>query len=178
MRGALLAAALAVGPALGAEVPQPEGYRMDRYRAPVPAALAGARTVGVEDAHRLWRSGEAVFVDVLPQAPEPDLPEGTIWRAPTRHSIPGAVWLPNVGYGALAPVNHAYFRAGLAEATGGDPNRPVLFFCLDACWMSWNAAKRALEYGYTAVYWFPEGTDGWTIMDLPTEPILPVPEGR
>ncbi|MEM7239896.1 MAG: PQQ-dependent catabolism-associated CXXCW motif protein, partial [Pseudomonadota bacterium] len=36
-----------------------------------------------------------------------------------------------------------------------------LVFCLAGCWMSWNAAKRALEYGYTDVYWYPDGTDGW-----------------
>ena len=29
------------------------------------------------------------------------------------------------------------------------------------CWMSWNAAKRAVALGYTGVNWFPEGSDGW-----------------
>ena len=39
---------------------------------------------------------------------------------------------------------------------------PLLFYCLKDCWMSWNAAKRAIALGYRHVYWFPEGTDGWT----------------
>ena len=51
--------------------------------------------------------------------------------------------------------------------------QPVLFFCLQDCWMSWNAAKRALGLGYETVYWLPEGTDGWTFYDFPTEEITP-----
>ena len=39
--------------------------------------------------------------------------------------------------------------------------------------MSWNAAKRALEYGYSDVTWFPDGTDGWALQDYPTETVLP-----
>ena len=77
-------------------------------------------------------------------------------------SIPGAVWLPNVGFGELAPETEAYFRAGLARATGSDLHRPIVIFCMRDCWMSWNAAKRALGFGYTGVHWFPDGTDGWT----------------
>jgi len=110
----------------------------------------------------------------LPQAPKPaNLPPGTIWRDKPRNSIPGAIWLPNVGYGALADVTHDYFKRGLAKVTDGDKSHPVLMFCLEECWMSWNAAKRALEYGYTTVYWLPEGTDGWSLWDYPLEQITP-----
>ncbi|HBT00298.1 MAG TPA: rhodanese [Citreicella sp.] len=154
--------------------PEPSGYRMDAYRAPVPATLAGAKVVSPEEAHSLWQAGTAAFIDVLPRAPKPDnLPEGTIWNEPPRRSIPGALWLPNVGYGALADVTLDYFRAGLAHATAGDPARPVLIFCLEDCWMSWNAAKRALDLGYTEVLWLPEGTDSWTFYDYPTEIVTP-----
>ena len=116
----------------------------------------------------------AAFIDVLPRAPKPEnLPKGTIWREKPRNSIPGAIWLPNVGYDRIAEETHAYFREGLDLATEGDPTRAVVFFCLEECWMSWNAAKRALEYGYADVYWLPEGTDGWTLFDYPTEEITP-----
>ncbi len=160
-----------------AGVAEPEGYRGEPYRAPVPETLAGATVIDSEAAHRMWRDGEALFVDVLPRAPKPaNLPEGTIWRQPPRASIPGAVWLPNVGYAALADIDDRYFRAALEVATGHDAAHPVVFFCLDDCWMSWNAAKRALaDYGYTAVYWYPEGTDGWVFEDHPTAMISPVP---
>lgn len=159
-----------------AEVPEPAGYREDDYRAPVPATLNGATVVRPEEAYQLWQEGKVAFVDVLPRAPKPEkLPEGTIWHEKPRLSIPGALWLPNVGYGRIAEVTDAYFRAGLAKATKSDTGHPVLFFCLEDCWMSWNAAKRALSYGYTEVYWLPDGTDGWTFMDYPTEELTPEP---
>lgn len=152
------------------EAPEPEGYRLEHYRGPVPASLKGATVVDDATAHALWEAGETAFIDVLPRPPKPaGLPKGTIWREKPRLSIPGALWLPNVGYGALHESAHAYFRAGLETATGGDPDHPILFFCLAECWMSWNAAKRALEYGYGRVYWYPEGTDGWAFQDWPLE---------
>lgn len=130
--------------------------------------------IGPEAAHRLWTDGVA-FIDVLPQAPKPaNLPEGTIWRDKPRDSIPGALWLPNVGYGAVADVTAEYFRKGLVAMVGDDRAAPIVFFCLEDCWMSWNAAKRAIEYGYTNVFWFPEGTDGWMLWDYPLERITPM----
>jgi PQQ-dependent catabolism-associated CXXCW motif protein len=156
---------------------EPAGYRMDDFRSPVPASLTGARVVDSGQAEALWRRGDVVFVDVLPRAPKPEnLPDTVIWRDKPRDSIPGAIWLPNVGYGAIAPQTDAYFRDNLAAATDGDATRPVLFFCLEDCWMSWNAAKRAIEeYGYAEVYWYPDGTDGWAFEGLPTERLDPLP---
>jgi rhodanese-related sulfurtransferase len=40
--------------------------------------------------------------------------------------------------------------------------------------MSWNAAKRAMEYGYSNVTWYPEGTDGWAFQDYPQETVKPL----
>lgn len=174
---AALAALLLSAPLAAAQSVEPEGYRMDDFRSPVPDTLKGVTVVDTEQAAALWRAGETAFIDVLPRAPKPaNLPETVIWRDKPRDSIPGATWLPNVGYGAIAPVTEAYFREGLAAATGGDKAKPVLFFCLSDCWMSWNAAKRARwEFGYENVYWYPEGTDGWTFEELPTERIEPKP---
>ena len=173
MSRALAVVAVALLPAVASAEPEPDSYRMEQYRGPVPATISGGTAIGPETAHALWQQGIA-FVDVLPQAPRPaNLPEGTIWRDKPRLSIPGALWLPNVGYGAIADVTAEYFRNGLAEITDDDPDAPVVFFCLEDCWMSWNAAKRAIKWGYSQVYWFPEGTDGWILWDYPTERITP-----
>ena len=172
----LAAACLLVPAAALADVPEPDGYRGEPYRAPVSSTLSGATVVDTAEAHALWEGGKAVFVDVMPRAPKPaDLPEGTVWRQPPRQSIPGAVWLPNVGYEALAEVDDRYFRESLADVTSGDADAPLVFFCLADCWMSWNAAKRAVEYGYEDVRWYPDGMDGWTFEDHPTEPVEPLP---
>lgn len=156
--------------------PQPDGYRLENYRAPTPSSLEGARTIDTVEAARLWRDKSAVFIDVMPQAPRPaNLPAGTIWRDKPRFSIPGSAWLPDTGYGELAAATEAYLKAGLATLTGGDRAKPVVIYCLRDCWMSWNAAKRAVAWGYTHVIWYPEGTDGWQAADLPLEPAQPVP---
>ncbi|WP_297771833.1 PQQ-dependent catabolism-associated CXXCW motif protein [uncultured Roseovarius sp.] len=177
MRAGLAWLLLSVAVPVSAEgVPEPDGYRGAPYRAPVPATLAGAEVVDAEAAYALWRQGEVAFVDVLPRPPKPaKLPEGTIWREKPRHSIPGAIWLPNTGYERIAEETRRYLREGLAQATGDDPEQPVLFFCLMDCWMSWNAAKRALEMGYAHVYWFPDGTDGWDMEDYPLERVEAMP---
>jgi PQQ-dependent catabolism-associated CXXCW motif protein len=166
-----LAAALPAA-AAAQQVPEPEGYRMATYRAPPPATLAGARVVGVEEAYVLWRDG-AVFVDVLPLPPRPEsLPEGTLWRVPGHDTVQGATWLPNTGFGTLAPDVEAYLFDGLAEARGGGAE-PVVFFCKRDCWMSWNVARRVVAADESGVVWFPDGTDGWIEAGLPVETAVP-----
>lgn len=156
-----------LSPALAESVAEPAGYRMDAYRAPTPETLAGARVVTTEEAEALWREKKAVFFDVMPQTPKPaNLPAGTIWRDPVRESIPDSIWLPNVGYGAIPKETEDYFRRAL-EAHVANEAQAVLFYCMADCWMSWNAAKRAVEWGYTSVIWYPQGVDGWARKNLP-----------
>jgi len=155
---------------------EPKGYRTDNYRAPTPATLEGAKVLTAAEAAVLWRSGKAAFIDVLPQPPRPaNLPEGTLWREKPRFSIPGSIWLPDTGYGALDPAMEGYFRSGLQQASGEDRSKMLVFFCLKNCWHSWNAAKRAVSLGYANVAWYPDGTDGWSAGALPLEAVTPVP---
>jgi PQQ-dependent catabolism-associated CXXCW motif protein len=155
----LVAAAVLIvagtGFALAAEtVPEPDGYRTEAYRAPTPATLKGAKVITTDEAVKLWKSNDAVFVDVLPHDPKPaELPAGTIWKEKIREDIPGSIWLPNVGYGVINKETEAYFRKGLKSRLGDDVNKKVIFYCMENCWMSWNAAKRAVEWGYTSVIW-------------------------
>jgi PQQ-dependent catabolism-associated CXXCW motif protein len=158
------------------EVPEPDGYRTGDYRSPTPNSLKGARTASTADAEAMWKSGTAVFIDVMPHPPRPaGLPPGTIWREKSRLNIPGSIWLPDTGYGALAAATEEYFRAGLEQATGRDRSRALVFYCLMNCWMSWNAAKRAISIGYSNVVWYPDGTDGWQFAGLALEDAKPVP---
>lgn len=167
-----VAPAVAVTDAAGttAAVAEPAGYRMDDYRSPTPSSLKGADVVDTAAVKRLFEAKAAAFIDVLPRAPKPKgLPVGTVWHPKPRADIPSSIWLVDTGYGALPPEMQAYFEAGLARATGGDKAKPVVFYCLRDCWMSWNAAKRAVASGYSAVSWYPDGTDGWSEASLPLE---------
>jgi PQQ-dependent catabolism-associated CXXCW motif protein len=156
--------------------PEPDGYRTEDYRAPTPATLRGARVVTTDEAEAMWRRGEAAFIDVLPHAPRPaNLPPGTLWRERPRLDVPGSIWLPDTGYGVLAPATEDYLRAGLNAAAGGDLAKSLVVYCLRDCWMSWNAAKRALAMGYKNVVWYPDGTDGWQAAGLPLATVQPHP---
>jgi PQQ-dependent catabolism-associated CXXCW motif protein len=159
--------------------PEPDEYRADNYRAPVPATLKGARVLTTAEAETIWRAGSGVFIDVLPRPPKPQhLPEGTIWREKPRLNIPGSVWLPDTGYGKLAAATEDYLRRGLEHASGGNNTRLLVIYCQADCWMSWNAAKRVLSYGYANVAWYPEGTDGWERADLPLAESQPEPRAE
>lgn len=160
-------------------VPEPDGYRTDDYRAPVPATLTGARVLTTAETEAIWRAGGAVFVDVLPRPPKPqNLPAGTVWRDKPRLNIPGSIWLPDTGYGKLARSTEDYLRRGLDRASGGDKAALLVIYCQEDCWMSWNAAKRVKTYGYSNVAWYPDGTEGWERANLPVAEARPEPRGE
>ncbi len=155
---------------------EPDGYRMNKYRGPVPSTLKGAIVVNSKKAKEIYLQGKTIFIDVMPQIPKPpNLPKTMIWREKVRENIEGSHWLANVGYGALPAEMTHYFQNHLKRLTKNDFTKPLLFYCQQKCWMSWNAAKRALEYGYRSVYWFPRGTDGWIEMGGQVIKARPIP---
>jgi PQQ-dependent catabolism-associated CXXCW motif protein len=174
----LALAIVAFVPAARAEelVPEPEGYRTEDYRALVPETLAGARVLSTTEVESIWRGKTGIFVDVLPRPPKPsNLPAGTIWRDKPRLNIPGSIWLPDTGYGQLAEATETYLKEGVARASGGKRDALIVVYCQADCWMSWNAAKRILSYGYSNVAWYPDGTDGWERANLPMMESQPEP---
>jgi PQQ-dependent catabolism-associated CXXCW motif protein len=177
--GLVLALLLALDSSARAAPPEPQGYRLDDYRAPTPATVAGGTAIETAAAQRLWKEGRAVWIDVLPAPRRPaNLPPSAVWMPLLRRDIPGSLWLPDVGRGALGSALEAYFRANLSKATEGRRDMPVVLYCLANCWMSWNASKRAASWGYTHVYWYRDGTDGWAAAKLPLAKAEPVAEDR
>ncbi len=175
-RWLVLALALIGNIAADAPPPEPDGYRTDDYRAPTPQTLSGGIVLYTEAAHTLWESGEAVWIDVLPAPRRPaTLPASALWMPLPHRDIPGSIWLPDIGHGSLSPEAETYFRDHLAAAAKARQDAAVVFYCLADCWMSWNAAKRAASWGYTRVYWYRDGTDGWEAAKLPMETAEPVP---
>jgi quinoprotein dehydrogenase-associated probable ABC transporter substrate-binding protein/PQQ-dependent catabolism-associated CXXCW motif protein len=154
-------------------VPEPAGYRMTDYRAPVPAGLTGARTVDLAGLKALIVKSDPLLVDVMPTQPKPaDRPAGSIWRDPERGTVKGAYWLANMGYGKLPESEETAFKAEL-ERLAGSLDRPLVVFCEPDCWMSWNAAKRALSYGFRNVIWFPGGATAWREAGLEEDLVTP-----
>ncbi len=151
------------------------GYRIDHYRSPTPPDVPGGTRVDADDIDRLLATG-ALLIDVMPsEGPGLDPASGQ-WRLQKGHqTIPGAVWLPDIGRGRLTPDLDCYLRRQLARLTGGDKARPLVLFCQSDCWMAWNAVRRAAALGYTRLSWYPEGIDGWRDWDRALAPATPTP---
>lgn len=151
--------------------PEPPGIWTGPLQGAVPVTITGGEVLGTEELAALVAAEGPVLVDVAPWPRKPEnLASGT-WSRPPHRSLPGAVWLPDVGNGDIPLAHEAWLRARLKALTGNDPGKPLVIFCHPNCWASWNAAKRAILYGYQRVYWYPDGVEGWQDSGRPTEVI-------
>ena len=172
----LAAGLLLLGAAAPVPAPVPAGYRLDHFHAPVPDRLPGGGVVALPALRVLVAQRAAVLVDVAEAPRKPaGLPAGSLWLPPPHRDIPGSLWLPDAGLGRVSPAFKRWFRARLAAATGGDKARTLVFYCHPDCWMSWNAARRAVQAGYTHVLWDPGGVDAWAAAGLPLAVSAPHP---
>ena len=148
---------------------EPVDYWTGPINGPVPETITGGTVIRTTELKALLEKNGAVLVDVsnAPRRPE-DLAPGAPWL-PTPHPvIPGSLWIPGPGMGAIPPDVDTYFRDRLASATGNDMNSTIVIYCHERCWLSWNAAKRAIRYGYRSVHWYPDGIEGWRAAGLET----------
>jgi PQQ-dependent catabolism-associated CXXCW motif protein len=120
-----------------------------RVHAPTPKELPGAKTITAMGLRALRDQSPApILIDVL---------DGEGHR-----TIPGAHWLREPGKAAFGRAEMESFREDLEKLTKGRKSAPIVFFCLSSeCWLSYNAGLRALDQGYTNVFWFRGGTAAW-----------------
>lgn len=152
------------------------GYRIKRYQAAVPATVPGGTRVDRDKVDALIAAG-AILLDVMPSEGAGPDPKTGAWRLLHPHSsIPGATWLPDVGRGKLKVAFENYLKANVLQLTDGDTEKAIIVFCQSDCWMGWNVVQRLSKLGYTNIYWYPEGTDGWVEWgDRKLAPVEPVP---
>jgi len=154
---------------------EPSGYWTGPINAPVPKTLSGGTVI--HSAHQLralLRQGGTIIVDVsnAPRRPE-NLAPGAPWLPLPHRAIPSSLWIPGVGLGEIPVAVDDFYRQRLAAATNEHLARPVIVYCHKTCWLSWNAAKRAISYGYRNVYWYPYGIEGWKAAGYRTAVIEP-----
>lgn len=154
-----------------------EGLRADRYRAPLPSSVPGAITINAVELHALIAENDLALVDVQAITMRPETADFDMDWLPSsvRYHLPESVWLPNVGYGELSQQMSTFFSREMAAVTNGNKHLLVVFYCVADCWMSWNTVQRAGTLGYTRLYWFPEGTDGWEEQGYPLVEATPQP---
>ena len=152
------------------------GYRIARHRAPTPDDIPGdIPVITAADVPALTEAG-ALLLDVFGAAQSRfDELDGT-WLVSKEHlSLPGSIWLPETGRGALEPQIARFLESNLEKVTAGNKDQAIVVFCIADCWMSWNAAQRIARLGYSRVFWFRTGTDGWLDAGQELIPVDPVP---
>ena len=148
--------------AASAEVPEPQGYWMGPMHGEVPATLSGARVLDTPALAALLAESKPLLIDAAEVPHRPDnLAPGAIWKPLPHQNIAGSVWIPGIGAGKLAPEFESFFCGRLTQLTGNDVEHQIVFYCHPMCWASWNAARRALSYGYRNVGWYRDGAEGW-----------------
>jgi len=162
-------------PANTSPAPEPPGFWTGPTNSAVPATLTGGKVIN--DAHQLrtlLKRPKTIIIDVSNAPRRPDnLATGAPWLPLPHQAIPGSLWIPGAGLGETPPAVDDFFRKQLAAATDNDASRQLIIYCHRTCWLSWNAAKRAIGYGYRNVYWYRDGIEGWKAAHLPTAVIEP-----
>lgn len=126
--------------------------RLGNLSAPTPREVPGARTIRTAELRERLRAADTappLLFDVL--------------GGEQHDSLPGAIWLPGAGRGdAFDDALQAQLARLLRTATKGEADRAMVFFCQGtACWLSYNAALRAVALGYRQVYWYRGGIEAW-----------------
>ncbi|TXM67476.1 rhodanese [Methylobacterium sp. WL103] len=152
-----LAAAPADSPV---NVPEPAGLHEGVQQGYTPKTLSGAVVIDIAGLDALMAKAPVLIDVALADRKPANFPADRPWL-PAHRSVPGAVWMPNAGAAPLAAEREALFLKRVAALTGGDKGKPIVIFCHPDCWGSWNAGKRLVQQGYTAVHWFPDGIEGW-----------------
>jgi PQQ-dependent catabolism-associated CXXCW motif protein len=136
-----------------------DNLKVEPYHSPTPNSHPGARLINTFDLREMIVSGaEPVVINVL----------GTSGKIDKIEGIPSSVWFKGAGLGDLDAAKQTLFADALAKLTGGDRNKALVFYCLDArCWLSYNSATRAHQLGYSNVYWYRGGIVAWWESGLP-----------
>jgi PQQ-dependent catabolism-associated CXXCW motif protein len=127
------------------------------FHGPTPASIPGGQVITTKGLVELMRGGQArvLVLDVLGGAEQ----------------IQGAQYaVPASQPGAFNDQTQQQFAGYLQQATSGNKQHPIVTYCLSTqCWMSYNAALRAINAGYTNVLWYRGGIEAWKQAGMPTQ---------
>ena len=168
-RLAILVLALLAGSSLHAEpaavapghVPEPAGLYKGAMHGYTPNTVTGGSVIDTEALATLVAAQHPLMLDVAEADRKPPSMGKTMLWLPTHRSIPGAVFLQGGGKGSKDAAYVEAFRTRVAALTSGDKGKPIVTFCHPDCWGSYNAAKRLVAMGYSHVYWYRDGVEGW-----------------
>jgi rhodanese-related sulfurtransferase len=92
--------------------------------------------------------------------------------SPDPQMVPGALALLGSGLSFADEAKEAAYHqrfSGLVRAAAPDAAQPLVFYGgARAGWLSAHAALRAVQAGYTRVYWYRGGLSAWQSAGLPS----------
>lgn len=131
----------------------PQAQLHDQLHGPTPGSIPGGQVITTDKLLALYQQGQQtglLVFDVL----------GSGYMLPMAQNALGAAQP-----GSFDDTVQQEFGRYLQGVTQGRPDRPMVFYCQGPqCWMSYNAALRAIRLGYTQVYWYRGGIEAWQQM--------------
>ena len=139
-------------------VPPSDRLHQGPMHGPTPASIPGGQLVTTKGLQALVHGGQQVpflLFDVLG----------------SQEVLPGAIPAVPAGQpGNFDDETQRGFGNYLNQATRGDQRTALVFYCQSTqCWMSYNAALRAIKLGYGNVLWYRGGIEAWKSAGLPTQ---------
>lgn len=130
-------------------VPPQSTLFSDAPHAPTPASIPGGQVITTLGVQGLidGQAGPFLMLDILGG----------------QTGLPGAIRaVPAAQGGTFDDQIQGQFGQFLEQATQGKKDMPIVTYCLSPhCWMSYNAALRAINLGYTNVLWYRGGVEAW-----------------
>lgn len=130
----------------------------EQLHAPTPTSIPGGRVVDTRTLAGWMRGDRGAKPLLFHVLGSPEHIAGALQAAPAGQG------------GSFDDRVQAEFGAFLKQSTGGDMAKPLVFYCQGThCWMSYNAALRAMRMGYRQVFWYRGGIEAWQQAGLPVE---------
>lgn len=139
-------------------VPASSQLHTGAMHGPTPASIPGGQVITTRGVQELLsqRQTPVLLLDIL----------GGMQVIPgAQHAVPAAQ------PGSFNDTTQQQFGQFLQQATGGNKEVPLVLYCQSReCWMSYNAALRAIQLGYRNVLWYRGGIEAWQAAGLPLQP--------
>lgn len=122
----------------------------DVMHGPTPTSIPGGQVITTDRLMMLYQQGQQNGLLVF------DVLNGNL-HLPMAQNALGAAQA-----GSFKDQTQQQFGQYLEQVTQGNKARPMVFYCAGPqCWMSYNAALRAINLGYSQVYWYRGGIEAW-----------------
>jgi PQQ-dependent catabolism-associated CXXCW motif protein len=149
---------------------EPSSVPVSEVNSPTPTRIPGGTVLRTQELYDAFKRGKlGDYVAGTAGAGNIAFVVVDVWSDPQHRSIPTAKMVPAAGQaGDFEDKVQKELWATLDKITGGDWSMPIVFVSRDAKhWEAYNAALRAIEMGFSRVYWYRGGIASWKAANQP-----------